>query len=344
MVTNRESLGMEAAANLGIRNSQSDYIVIHDDDDSWAPKFLEETIAYLESPAGSRYGGVITQSVYVSEEIRGRTVIERDRQPYKAWVRNVQLAEMARGNFFPPIAFVYRRALWEEIGGYNEDLPVLGDWYFNMEFLLRADIGVIPEPYAYYHHRNRNNFFGSDLYCNSVTAGVSKHMEFDAVARNEFLRKNLDRFPAAAAVIAGHGAVETRHTLGKLAEDTQHILSELADKTLTPQSGTDTTDRYWVAAQANRALANQKGIASRYGKGAARGIDPDDSLDAMLDYLSGLKTSFPIPPPPDFDEGHYLSANPDVAAAVNKKEILNGYYHYLLFGRHENRERPSKGV
>jgi hypothetical protein len=82
--------------------------VIHDDDDSWHPEFLERTVAFLDAPEGARYGGVATHSHYISEEIRDDIVIEHDARPYNDWVRNVQLSEMACGNFFPPIAFVFR--------------------------------------------------------------------------------------------------------------------------------------------------------------------------------------------------------------------------------------------
>jgi hypothetical protein len=92
---------MEAASNAGIAACDSDYIVIHDDDDSWCPDFLEKTVAFLDGPKGARYGGVTTHSTYVSEEIRGDRVIEHETRPYNDWVRNVQLSEMACGNFFP---------------------------------------------------------------------------------------------------------------------------------------------------------------------------------------------------------------------------------------------------
>jgi glycosyltransferase involved in cell wall biosynthesis len=53
---------MEAASNAGIAACDSDYIVIHDDDDSWCPDFLERTVAFLDGPEGARYGGVATHS------------------------------------------------------------------------------------------------------------------------------------------------------------------------------------------------------------------------------------------------------------------------------------------
>ncbi len=200
LVSNNKSLGMEAASNAGIDACNSELIVIHDDDDSWAPQFLEKAVSFLKNQQGKRYGGVITQSLYVSEEVRGSAVIEHGRWPYKEWVRNVQIAEMACGNFFPPIAFVFRRTIYDKIGGYNESLPVLGDWFFNMEFLLNADIGVLPEPLAFYHHRDRGDS-RSGLYSNSVIGAVSKHEEFAAIARNEFLRRHADKNNAALSVV-----------------------------------------------------------------------------------------------------------------------------------------------
>jgi hypothetical protein len=82
---------------------------------------------------------------YVSEEIRGDRVIEHETRPYNDWVRNVQLSEMACGNFFPPIAFLFRRAVLDRIGGFNEALPVLGDWFFNLEFCWRTTSPSCPK-------------------------------------------------------------------------------------------------------------------------------------------------------------------------------------------------------
>jgi glycosyltransferase involved in cell wall biosynthesis len=42
------SKGMEAASNAGIHASTGEFVVIHDDDDSWHPDFLRETVDYLD--------------------------------------------------------------------------------------------------------------------------------------------------------------------------------------------------------------------------------------------------------------------------------------------------------
>ena len=52
VIHNAASKGMEAASNVGLRAASGRYVVIHDDDDSWNPTFLEQTVAYLAKPPG----------------------------------------------------------------------------------------------------------------------------------------------------------------------------------------------------------------------------------------------------------------------------------------------------
>lgn len=187
IIHNSRSLGMEAASNAGIAASDSQYIVIHDDDDSWEPSFLDETVGFLDSKHGQQFGGVVTHSVVIKEKIRGDSCEFKSRQDFNRWMQVVYFVDMAKSNTFPPISFLFRRAVYAEVGGYNEALPVLGDWDFNLRFLLNSDIAVIPKPLAHYHHRLDND----RNYGNSVIEGDSRHKQFDAVVRNRLLREDL---------------------------------------------------------------------------------------------------------------------------------------------------------
>ncbi len=329
LVSNAKSLGMEAASNVGIRNSDSEFVLIHDDDDSLHENFLQETVTFLNSPGGKRYGGVITHSLYVSEEIRGNQIIEHTRVPYRDWVRNVQLAEMVCENFFPPIAFIYRRSVWEAVSGYNESLPVLGDWYFNLEFLLHSDIAVIQKPLAYYHHRDRGESARSSLYTNSVIGGVSKHEEFGSILRNEFFRKNATKSPAALAILLGYTTNEIRNQSRQIRTG-----AGVPAQAATP-------DRLWAIACINKALSGGSKSWRLRLRGASA-LSPDASWEAVQKAL--IKGPIDIPIPDDFDEARYLSTNEDVAAACQRREIRSGYEHYLKYGWRENRERPRKNT
>lgn len=185
IVSNQRSVGMEAASNLGIRSAPSDYVVVHDDDDAWHPHFLQKMVGFLESGAGRKFGGAVSRCELIIERVRGDVVTMLSREPYKNQFRQVYLLEMARQNFFAPISFLYRRAYYDAIGGYDESLPVLGDWDFNLRFLLEADIGVVDEVLSYYHQREA----ASGSYSNSVIGGIGKHVEYDAIVRNRMMRQ-----------------------------------------------------------------------------------------------------------------------------------------------------------
>jgi glycosyltransferase involved in cell wall biosynthesis len=189
--------GMEAASNAGLNHSlvaQCEYAVIHDDDDTWEPEFLEKTLAFLDSDAGSRFGGVICGTVHVDEIIHDSDIKIVSTRPWQTATGHypegaVQIADMAVSNQFAPIAFVYRKGILDEIGFYDEDLPVLGDWDFNLRFMMKADIAVIPERLANYHHRVSTTT-SSQHYGNSVSAGYVRHYQREAMIRNEIIRKS----------------------------------------------------------------------------------------------------------------------------------------------------------
>lgn len=58
VIHNEKSLGMEAASNCAFHLANEEFMVIHDDDDSWHPDFLLETVAFLKKNQNAV--GVIT--------------------------------------------------------------------------------------------------------------------------------------------------------------------------------------------------------------------------------------------------------------------------------------------
>lgn len=362
-VTNR---GMEAASNIAIAAAQSDFIVIHDDDDSWEPDFLRETVGFMSGRKGPEYGGVITRATYVSEEVTPSGIRELGRKPYEDWVEVVHLMQMAIGNFFPPIAFLFRRDLYERLGGFDARYPVLGDWDFNLRFLLEADIGVIPKALANYHHRDRE---GSLAFANSVIGDRDKHREYSAVVRNTLVRRLLAEGKTSAATLIGLGV----HTGAQIAM--LQGLERRAPQAASPGEGWSrpADDDAWVALQrlmiaaaaGDERLLEQagviapgtamRGVAGRLRRlfGKSRSRRPRaESLAALTEAVAGSTAALlraepaslrPLAPPPDFDEPAYLRDNPDVRAAVQGGRFSSGFEHYWLHGRSEGRPRPARG-
>lgn len=180
------SLGRWPSANAGVRAAVaagSSYLVLHDDDDSWAPAFLERSAAHLD--AHPLAPGVVSRIEIVWEsEDRGRYA-ETGREPFQAHLHDPLLGDTLLFNRFVPIGFLYRRELHEEIGPYDESLSVVGDWEFNLRILSRWTLEFLgDEPLAFWHQRPS----ASGIDSNSVIADGGDHEKYDALVRDAALR------------------------------------------------------------------------------------------------------------------------------------------------------------
>lgn len=223
LIHNEFSIGMEAASNKGISNSQSEYLIIHDDDDSWEPVFLNEAVDYLDSKTGKMYGGIVSHSYLVREVLEEDKCTIIDKVVFDQSLEEIYLADIAKKNSFPPISFLYRRSVYDKVGGYNEALPVLGDWEFNLRFLLESDIAVIPKPMANYHHRIQSAI--NSEYGNTVVQGSNKHSQYDTILRNHLLREDIknNRFGLGYLVTAERDNKLITNTISNL-----HLTKDLA--------------------------------------------------------------------------------------------------------------------
>lgn len=142
--------GMEAASNAGIRAGTAPWILVHDDDDSLRPTFLERC---LDTLAMNGLEAVVTRALVVHERhLNGRLQIERE-EPFRPEVTTINAAQLERENLFPPISLLFSRRGWEATGPFREDLEVLGDWEFNRRFATHFRIGFLDEPLARWHRR-----------------------------------------------------------------------------------------------------------------------------------------------------------------------------------------------
>jgi glycosyltransferase involved in cell wall biosynthesis len=189
-----QSGGMEAASNVGIAACDSEYIAIHDDDDTWHPDFLARTVDFLRQEA--LFVGVICHTEQIREEIKGQSVIEKSRRAMNAEIHDIHISELFYRNLFPPISLLYRRSALLAVGGYDEQLPVLGDWDFNLRLVLHGEIAVIEETLAYYHVRKSATHSP-----NSIHETPFLHKRYEAVIRNRLIRSGLDHGALHAGVL-----------------------------------------------------------------------------------------------------------------------------------------------
>jgi glycosyltransferase involved in cell wall biosynthesis len=191
------SLGMEAASNAGLSRIKQKYFVIHDDDDTWHPCFLEKAIGFLEKSINDQFIGVVSDVSVIYEEIRDNSVVEIRREKWGWLKEKIDIADMIVENSYPPIAMVVRSDVIRELKGFNADLPVLGDWEFNIRLIALGNIGRLYKTLAYYHHRPSAN----QNYGNSVHAGSNLHAEYRIRLRNELVRRALTSNPGMLGIV-----------------------------------------------------------------------------------------------------------------------------------------------
>jgi len=238
-------LGMQAASNAGIRGSRSEYVVIHDDDDTWDPRFLELTSRHLEETGAM--GVIATTDKVVERIVDGRIEVVETARLHPE-LRFVNLYAMCFENYATPISFLYRRQVYETIGLYDEELDSAGDWDFGLRFLLHWEIEFLPTPEALAFYRHRPE--GADA--NSVY--TDRHRRAENLVANRYLRRDLEAGRTGLGLIvntlryqherervlleesrrAGHERAE--HLAGRLWELEEH-LREL-DRSLTPAART----------------------------------------------------------------------------------------------------------
>lgn len=178
------SRGMEAASNVGIRACASEFIAIHDDDDLWEPTFLEKTVAALEENDDVM---VVVRTDEYFEKITESGFEFVESRPFWENLQGMNVVDFFRINRAVPIGILYRRRLLDEIGYYNETLPVVGDWEFNVRVASKHKVLFLHENLA--HWSKRLNATGTDS--NSVYAAAQEHKFFDARVRSDAVREHL---------------------------------------------------------------------------------------------------------------------------------------------------------
>ena len=228
VVHHPQSVGMEAASNAGLSRLNTELGIIHDDDDTWAPNMLAVTTAALrqQNAVMPSVRGVVTRVNRVLETVVDVDVTIDKIEP---WNENspdrlseglIDLPRLARVNLFPPIAFLFDLSLCRKIGGFDQNLPVLGDWDFHLRFCMQADIWVHPEPLAFYHHRKSAT---GDL-GNTVFAEKAKHELYNTYLRNKLLREIDDPKSAVMVMLreVAYSAEKQRGTLDRAKQDVRN--------------------------------------------------------------------------------------------------------------------------
>lgn len=174
--------------NESINRVDSELIALHDDDDSWHEDFLKTTVRHLET--NPVLGGVVVRADKIIERIDGGGVKTIKRTRWMPDIKVISLYRQHVDNQLTPIAFLFRRSAYIETGGFDDTLPVIGDWEFGIRFLKKFDVDFIDPGYALanYHHRQLR----MGVQGNTSFAGNDLHRYYSNLVMNRYLRAELE--------------------------------------------------------------------------------------------------------------------------------------------------------
>ena len=132
----QENKGVSAARNLGVARSSGGLIALLDSDDYWLPDKLERQVRFM-----AEGGWDISQTDEIW--IRGGVRVNPGRKHAKmaGWFlhRSLELCLIS------PSCVMFSRALWEELGPFDETLSACEDYALWLRVGVRYPVGLLPD-------------------------------------------------------------------------------------------------------------------------------------------------------------------------------------------------------
>ncbi len=141
-----------AASNAGVAMSESDYVVMQDDSQTWHPDFLKVTVGILDQNKSAAAAATSYKQVLETQRANRLWPIQES----LSVVDDGQLTfiSLVAGHVPPPGSVLIRRSAAQEMGGFDELLPALDHWEFLVRIAEQSVIMAVPEDLARHHSRS----------------------------------------------------------------------------------------------------------------------------------------------------------------------------------------------
>jgi hypothetical protein len=184
-----------AVRNRALCEARGTYVAFLDSDDVWNPRKLEMQIMAMDAKADRpwSYTGFAT----IDERGALLPAAQTEHQP----TEGPFLDQLLKGEaMIMQSSVAVRRDLLQSVGGYDEDLPVCGDYLLWIRLALQSDITLIPTPLVQVRRHHDRYFSNIDVLAD-MQSMFGKLIESHAVPRLEtVLRRRRAEVAAGAAV------------------------------------------------------------------------------------------------------------------------------------------------
>jgi glycosyltransferase involved in cell wall biosynthesis len=175
--TYQDNRGPAAARNTGIAAAKGEYIAPLDADDLALPHRFAAQIGILEAHPSLAVVG--SGYKWIDEE---GCDVPWDNHSWQRWPELNQIRDWLFDCPFVPSATMFRRAAWEDVGGFDEGLIGPEDWHFWMRLVLGGhQMGWHKDVVCLYRHRHDGVSHDAERMtanCAKALRGIMKHPSF----------------------------------------------------------------------------------------------------------------------------------------------------------------------
>ncbi len=129
--------GVSAARNFGIKKSHGDWIALLDSDDYWLPEKLEKQMQYIQEHPEFKVAQVGEKWIRNGKFVNPM----KKHQKYSGWIFEQCLPLC----IVSPSAVIIQKTIFEEVGYFNESMPICEDYDLWLRIAKDHPIGLMDE-------------------------------------------------------------------------------------------------------------------------------------------------------------------------------------------------------